>query len=157
MNYQSGLHDNYSRGSAGDYLAGLLRRNTELSVVSAYFTIHAYRALQKKLDQIDHLRFLFGEPKFLGRLDKDLKAAREYSLSSNFTVPDLGLGERGNNVELNLVVDSDRDRQDLLAWFNDWWSSDERTEIGLGFRSAIAEFEAEETEHWSDRSSRSFA
>ena len=48
--------------------------------------------------------------------------------SSNFTVPGLGLGERANNIELNLVVDSDRDRQDLLAWFNDWWSSDERTE-----------------------------
>lgn len=185
MSYQSGLRDNYSRGSAGNYLAGLLRQDTELSVVSAYFTIHAYRALKKKLDQIDHLRFLFGEPKFLGRLDKDLKATREYSLSeqglklenqlsqrklakecadwinekveirsvrqagllhgkmyhvqngeaahallgsSNFTVPGLGLGERGNNIELNLVVDSDRDRQDLLEWFNDWWSSDERTE-----------------------------
>ena len=185
MNYQSGLIDNYFRGKAGDYLAGLLRQDTELSVVSAYFTIHAYRALQEKLDQIDHLRFLFGEPKFLGRLDKDLKVTREYSLSeqglklenqlsqrklakecadwinkkveirsvrqagllhgkmyhaqngevahallgsSNFTVPGLGLGESGNNIELNLVVDSDRDRQDLLAWFNNWWSSDKLTE-----------------------------
>jgi HKD family nuclease len=32
--------------------------------------------------------------------------------SSNFTVPGLGLGNN-SNVELNLVVDSDRDRKDL--------------------------------------------
>lgn len=29
--------------------------------------------------------------------------------SSNFTVPGLGLRQSGNNIELNLVVDSDRD------------------------------------------------
>ncbi|MXY52920.1 MAG: ATP-dependent helicase [Gammaproteobacteria bacterium] len=47
--------------------------------------------------------------------------------SSNFTVPGLGLGVNPN-VELNLVVDSSRDREDLLAWFDEWWRDDERTE-----------------------------
>ena len=47
--------------------------------------------------------------------------------SSNFTLPGLGLHER-KNVELNLVVDSDRDRNDLLAWFEEWWSDTNRTE-----------------------------
>lgn len=42
--------------------------------------------------------------------------------SSNFTTHGLGLSEANNNIELNLVVDSDRDRQDLLAWFNDLWN-----------------------------------
>lgn len=39
--------------------------------------------------------------------------------SSNFTVRGLGLGEAGNNIELNLVVDSNRDRQELKQWFDE--------------------------------------
>ncbi len=48
--------------------------------------------------------------------------AREHALvgSSNFTVKGLGLAQNPN-VELNLVVDSDRDRHDLLAWFDEIW------------------------------------
>ena len=41
--------------------------------------------------------------------------------SSNFTVRGLGLGSTGNNIELNLEVDSNRDRQDLKTWFDDLW------------------------------------
>ncbi len=37
--------------------------------------------------------------------------------SSNFTVAGLGLGASGNNIELNLVVDGNRDRADLKQWF----------------------------------------
>ena len=47
--------------------------------------------------------------------------------SSNFTVPGLGLRQSGNNIELNLVVDSDRDRNDLLAWFEEVWNDDSLT------------------------------
>lgn len=43
--------------------------------------------------------------------------------SSNFTVPGLGLGSN-NNIELNLVVDSSRDRDDLKAWFDEVWSDE---------------------------------
>jgi hypothetical protein len=43
--------------------------------------------------------------------------------SSNFTVPGLGLGTN-SNIELNLVVDSDRDRKDLKAWFNEVWGDE---------------------------------
>ena len=43
--------------------------------------------------------------------------------SSNFTVPGLGLGSN-NNIELNLVVDSSRDRDDLKAWFDEVWADD---------------------------------
>ncbi len=42
--------------------------------------------------------------------------------SSNFTVRGLGLGPSGNNIELNLVVDSNRDRQDLKTWFHEIWN-----------------------------------
>ena len=39
--------------------------------------------------------------------------------SSNFTVRGLGLGQLNNNIELNLEVDSSRDRRDLRAWFDE--------------------------------------
>ncbi len=42
--------------------------------------------------------------------------------SSNFTVRGLGLGTNGNNIELNLEVDSNRDRKDLKAWFDELWN-----------------------------------
>ena len=42
--------------------------------------------------------------------------------SSNFTVRGLGLGNGdNNNVELNLIVDSNRDRQELKQWFDEQW------------------------------------
>ena len=44
--------------------------------------------------------------------------------SSNFTVRGLGLATSGNNIELNLEVDSSRDRRDLKAWFDELWDDD---------------------------------
>ena len=48
---------------------------------------------------------------------------REHALlgSSNFTQRGLGLSA-APNIELNMVVDSDRDRADLKAWFDELWS-----------------------------------
>lgn len=180
----SGIRDNASRGKAGDFLRSHLDGDTTLSVVSAYFTIHAYHALKSELDNISQLRFLFGDPQFVNQLDKDTKESREFSLtegqlklsnqltqgklakecakwieekaeirtvnqkgllhgklyhiqngaidyamlgSSNFTLPGLGLRQSRNNVELNIVVEDNRDRKDLLAWFNEWWPKDELT------------------------------
>lgn len=42
--------------------------------------------------------------------------------SSNFTVPGLGLKPTGNNVELNIAVDSRRDVDDLKSWFDELWA-----------------------------------
>jgi phosphatidylserine/phosphatidylglycerophosphate/cardiolipin synthase-like enzyme len=39
--------------------------------------------------------------------------------SSNFTTRGLGLAASNNNVELNLIVDGDRDREDLGRWFEE--------------------------------------
>ena len=44
--------------------------------------------------------------------------------SSNFTVRGLGLGTNGNNIELNLEVDGNRDRKDLKTWFDEIWNDD---------------------------------
>jgi SNF2 family DNA or RNA helicase len=177
----SGLKDNHRRGKVGDFLRGKLRPNAELSFVSAYFTIYAYEALRSELDHVGHLRFLFGEPRFIHSLDpsrteekafgiaddqlelknklEQKRVAREcadwiqqkveirsvtqagflhgkmYHIdnggvedailgSSNFTVRGLGLAATGNNIELNLEVDSSRDRRDLKAWFDELWNDE---------------------------------
>lgn len=182
----SAIHDNRSRGMAGDFLKQHVRSGSSLSFVSAYFTVHAYAALQAQLESAGNLRFLFGDPKSVSSLDKDDKQARRFTLgpdghslelgnqlsqkqiarecaawirrqveirsmrgasflhgklyhiqngetphallgSSNFTVPGLGLGPGGNNVELNIAVDSKRDIDDLKAWFDELWKDDATT------------------------------
>ncbi len=181
---QSGIRDNRSRGAAYSFLEEKVCENSELSFVSAYFTSFAYNKLAHKLDRIEKLRFLFGEPRFIESvesenlcppafsLDEDglklteglrrsaaaLRCAqwirervqirsirraglmhgklfhvndgrREHAMvgSSNFTLKGLGFTEEPN-IELNLVVDSDRDRDDLLKWFDEIWSDQELTE-----------------------------
>lgn len=54
-------------------------------------------------------------------------ASRAILGSSNFTVPGLGLKPSGSNIELNLIVDSDRERRDLLQWFDEVWSDESLT------------------------------
>ena len=177
----SGIRDNHRRGLVADFLKANIRGGSRLSVVSAYFTIYAYDALREHLDQIDHLDFLFGEPRFIASLDPaktdkktfkiedeglelanrleqkrvardcaewirqkvNIRSIRQAQLlhgkmyhianagveeailgSSNFTVRGLGLAAGNNNIELNLVVDSNRDRQDLKHWFDELWESD---------------------------------
>ena len=175
----SGIRDNHHRGAVADFLKATIHSGSQLSVVSAYFTIYAYDALREYLDQIDHLDFLFGEPRFISSLDPDktdkktfkiedeglhlanrleqkrvardcaawiqkkvdIRSIRHAQLlhgkmyhianagveeailgSSNFTVRGLGLGTGSNNIELNLEVDSKRDRRDLKIWFDELWS-----------------------------------
>ncbi len=48
--------------------------------------------------------------------------------SSNFTTRGLGLSATNNNVELNLIVDGNRDRADLHAWFEELWDDTSRVE-----------------------------
>lgn len=181
----SGIRDNLHRGTVAEFLRSKINPETELAIVSAYFTINAYAHLKQQLDSIRALRFLFGEPQFLRSIDPsktDKKAfqitdsgialankleqkriAREcaewieakvcirsikragllhgkmYHISdrgrdaailgsSNFTVHGLGLGADGNNIELNLIVDSERDRGDLKDWFDELWNDETLTQ-----------------------------
>lgn len=65
----SGLRDNHTRGTVADFLRAKTQSGSNLSIVSACFTIYAYDALKEELDRIGHLDFLFGEPSFVNRLD----------------------------------------------------------------------------------------
>lgn len=67
----SGIRDNHQRGSVGDFLKEKIRSDASLSFVSAYFTIYAFESLKPQLQNINHLDFLFGEPRFIRTLDPD--------------------------------------------------------------------------------------
>ena len=180
MSYSS-IRDNYSHGSVGEFLKQNLETNSDVSIVSAYFTIYAYHYLRGNLDAINGLRFLFGDPAFIRAFDPDKINVRDFKIeddkivipiesrltqktiakecsewikkkveirsmvkpnflhgkmyhvrqengiekaiagSSNFTVNGLGLGG-SKNIELNMIIDSDRDRQELKEWFNSIWN-----------------------------------
>jgi len=177
----SALRDNRSRGTVGDFLNGAIKDGSTLSFVSAYFTIYAYERLRDQLHNINHLNFLFGEPRFVKSLDPDrtdkkafkiedekltlsnrlqqkclakecadwiagkvaIKSIKQANLlhgkmyhldddgrkkalvgSSNFTVSGLGYGANPN-IELNLEVADDRDRDELKAWFDEIWNNDD--------------------------------
>lgn len=181
----SGILDNRGRGAVGAYLKEKIVSGSDLSLVSAYFTIYAFEALEEQLTAIRSLRFLFGEPRFVKSLDPDKTDAKSFRIeddglalqnrlqqkrvaracarwldekaeirsvrrsnllhgklyhvshdrgedavmgSSNFTVRGLGLGAAGNNIELNMVVDSARDRRDLKAWFDELWNDPQLVE-----------------------------
>ena len=178
----SGIRDNHRRGTVGDFLKRMVQPGAHLSIVSAYFTIHAFEALREQLIGISDLKFLFGDPQFVRVLDPekterkifqvendqiklqnrlqqkriarecaewieqkvDIRSVKRAGLlhgklyhvdnqgveqailgSSNFTVYGLGLGKANNNIELNLIVDSSRDRQDLKQWFQELWDDPE--------------------------------
>ncbi len=182
---KSGIRDNLRRGTVYEFLAQEIKNGSALSIVSAYFTIYAFEALQKPLNQIENLRFLFGDPDFIKNLDPnntekkafeitdaglelnkqlqqkpiakacaewikekvEIRSTRESNLlhgkmyhianngvekaimgSSNFTMHGLGLRKGSSNIELNLEVDSDRDRQDLKAWFDEIWEDNKLVE-----------------------------
>ncbi len=182
----SGIRDNLHRGHAYKFLQNEIKEGSALSIVSAYFTIYAYKELEKELHDIAELRFLFGDPNFIKSLDPNnrerkafeitdtgltvtsqllqkplalacaawmeekkiqIRSTRDANLlhgkmyhivnngiekamlgSSNFTVRGLGLSEKSNNIELNLEVDNDRDRNDLKRWFDKIWNDTELVE-----------------------------
>jgi superfamily II DNA or RNA helicase len=80
--------DNRERGKVGEYLGEKIKPDAELSFVSAYFTIYAYQQLKKQLDEINHLRFLFGEPAFIKSLGGDQHNRRNADiLDESITIP----------------------------------------------------------------------
>lgn len=87
-----GIRDNHSRGTVADFIKDKIAAGSDLSVVSAYFTIYAYEALSTELDKVERLRFLFGEPRFIASLDP------EKTDKKSFKIEDEGL-ELANRLQ----------------------------------------------------------
>jgi SNF2 family DNA or RNA helicase len=79
----SGIRDNCLRGNVGDFLRAKIRDGSELSFVSAFFTIYAFQALQHELSGIESLRFLFGEPSFLQSLDPEKTGVKHFRIEDD--------------------------------------------------------------------------
>ena len=67
------IRDNKNYGSVGEFLKDVVKEGSELSVVSAYFTIFAYYGLHDQLDSIKSMKFLFGEPTFITSDNVDVR------------------------------------------------------------------------------------
>ena len=46
LQFPSGIRDNRERGTVGEFLQDHIENGSSLSIVSAYFTIYAYEALE---------------------------------------------------------------------------------------------------------------
>ena len=78
----SSLRDNRThRGTVGDFLKSEIKPGTQLSFVSAYFTVHAYEALASQLESAAKLQFLFGEPSFVTEIDRGDKTRANFKLT----------------------------------------------------------------------------
>ncbi len=181
----SGIRDNFLGKTVGDFLKDKIEDGSSLSFVSAYFTIYAYHALKESLTDIEELRFLYGEPRFIKNVNSEDTDKKAYKIedeglkfddrlkqnwiakecadwirekvqirsikqsnlmhgkmyhisnngvddaiigSSNFTARGLGLSSIRNNIELNLEVDSNRDRSDVKLWFDKIWNDQKLVE-----------------------------
>src|ERR1035437_3296849 len=79
----SSIKDNHKRGSVGEFLTDNIKKDADLSIVSAYFTIFAYNHLKGKLENINHLNFLFGEPTFIKSLDPSKTNRRDFKIEDD--------------------------------------------------------------------------
>ncbi|MBU1102003.1 MAG: NgoFVII family restriction endonuclease [Bacteroidetes bacterium] len=68
------IRDNFSNGSVGNFLVDNIENDSNLSFVTAYFTIYAYEKLKPQLDNIKSLKLLFGEPRFLKSVSSTVDA-----------------------------------------------------------------------------------
>ena len=177
--------DNRQR-RVGDFLRERIEAGSDLSIVSAYFTIYAYEALRHVLENTARTRFLYGEPRGVGEMDPSAGEARAFRLtedggvdlkqflaqkplaracadwiqkqveirtvkqanflhgklyhvacedrnstaivgSSNFTRRGLGFGATPN-IELNLEVRDEKDREPIINWFNELWRDETLTQ-----------------------------
>ena len=67
----------------GDFLRERIRVGSNLSIVSAYFTIYAYEALRDVLENAGRTRFLYGEPQGVGAMDPDGDEAKSFRLNED--------------------------------------------------------------------------
>lgn len=85
--------DNRQMGNVADELKSSMRKGSKLSVISAYFTLYAYRALKKELEKVDSFRMVLTEPAFLGKKEEQLEFHIQHNVEKNIA---------GNEYEIKL-------------------------------------------------------
>ena len=82
------------RATVVDYLREQLRAAEVFRLVSAYFTIYGYGALQSELRGIGDVRFLFGDPASVGEVDPSGKQEQSFALTEGGLSPNLALSQK---------------------------------------------------------------
>ena len=82
MSKTSRIRDNSLYDTVADFLQDKIQDGSDLSIVSAYFTIYAFDKLRDKLTSIKGLRFLFGEPSFI-HIDPDKTESKAFQLTES--------------------------------------------------------------------------
>ena len=67
----------------GDFLRERIEAGSNLSIVSAYFTIYAYGALRDTLEGAGQVRFLHGEPSAVGTMDPEGSESKSFRLNDD--------------------------------------------------------------------------
>ena len=75
------------RHSVADFLRVHLSDADVYRLVSAYFTIYGYEALESELRGLKDVRFLFGDPASVGELDPGEKKPKSYDLTEDGLSP----------------------------------------------------------------------
>ena len=78
---KSGIRDNLLRETVHDFLEHEIKNGSALSIVSAYFTIYAYERCNTSLNKIEELRFLFGDPDFVKRMDPNSTETKAFDIT----------------------------------------------------------------------------
>ncbi|RKU21109.1 ATP-dependent helicase [Candidatus Poribacteria bacterium] len=82
MSKTSRIRDNSMYDTVADFLRDKIQDGSDLSIVSAYFTIYAFDKLRDELTNIKELRFLFGEPSFIN-IDPDKTESKAFQLTES--------------------------------------------------------------------------
>lgn len=81
------IRDNFSNGSVGEFLIDNIESNSNLSFVTAYFTIYAYEKLKPQLDNVNSLKLLFGEPRFIKSVSSSTDAKNYQIEDDKMVIP----------------------------------------------------------------------
>jgi len=67
----------------GEFLRNSIKPDSDLSIVSAYFTIYAYEALRGELESAGHMRFLYGDPHGIGAMEPEGDETKSFRMNED--------------------------------------------------------------------------
>ena len=92
------------RRRVGEFLSNNIGSGSNLSIVSAYFTIYAYDALRDVLEGAGRTRFLYGEPSVVGSMDPQGNDTKSFRVNES------------QGIELNRVLAQKPLARACAAW-----------------------------------------
>lgn len=91
-----GIRDNRNNGTVGDFLVEHIKPSSNVAIVSAFFTIYAYKKLQSQFDSIRQLQIML---KFTNMLKLQMQKTLSILFSFNHISCYCGITE---NVEYRI-------------------------------------------------------